>query len=77
MLLYEVMRGLPNAYLDCTNAQRVVQSGSLPVTYWWCSCLEAGAVIAWPCPQPQHSSLLAPVLVAAGRCLSELMWLQN
>lgn len=73
MLLYEVMRGLPNACLDCTNAQRVVQSGSLPVAHWWCSCLEAGAVGAWPRPQPRRSSPLAPALAAAGRCLSELM----
>lgn len=52
MLLYEVMRGLPNAYLDCTNAQRAVQSGSLPVAYRRCSCLEAGAVGVWPSPSP-------------------------
>lgn len=72
MLSYEVMWGLPNAYLDCTNAQWAAWSGSLPVTYWWCSCLGAGAVTAWPHPQPPRSSLLAPVLVAAGRCLSPL-----
>lgn len=69
MLLFEVMHGLPNAYLDGANAQRVVRTGTLPATYWWCLCPEAVAIVSWPCPQPQCSSLLAPVLLPMGRCL--------
>lgn len=77
MLLYEVMRGLPNAYLDCTNAQRVVQSGSLPVAYRWCSCLEAGAVGAWPCPSPGahprwHQCLCLRGGASVSSCAAEL-----
>lgn len=60
MLLYEVMWGLPNAYLDYANAQRVVQKGVCQ--------RPTGAAVGWLCPQPQLSPLLMPVPVAVSRC---------